>query len=111
MELQDSVRQFESRGASLIAVSADSLEDARAMVERLELTYAVASNTELDVIDAYGVRHEGRDIAVPATFVLSGEGKVIYRRVGETVSDRPESELLLDVLDGGGTPTMDSEEK
>lgn len=48
---------------------------------------------------AYGVAMAGRDIAVPAVFVVLPNGTITWRKVGESVSDRPSSAEILDALD------------
>ena len=81
-------------------MSADELGDSRALVEKLKLTFPLASDPQLAAIRAFGVEMQGRGIAVPATFVLRpGDGRVVYRYIGETMMDRPAVDAILSALD------------
>jgi peroxiredoxin len=51
---------------------------------------------DLKVISAYGVAMEGKDIAVPSTFVIDRTGAIRWRYVGENMRDRPTAQQLID---------------
>ena len=53
------------------------------------------SDPDLKVAMAYGVAMEGRDIAVPATFVVRQDRTIAYTYVGESMNDRPSNTYLL----------------
>jgi len=57
----------------------------------------------LRVALAYGVAMEGRDIAVPAVFVVLPSGLIYWKQVGESVADRPSNAQILDILDEART--------
>ena len=48
---------------------------------------------------AYGVAMRGEEIAVPATFIVSKDKRIVFEKVGESVMDRPGVSDLLDQLD------------
>jgi len=50
----------------------------------------------LAVAIAWGVAMDGRDIAVPATFLVGRDGVIRYRYVGESMTDRPTLEELIE---------------
>jgi peroxiredoxin len=81
---------------SLVAVSADTQEDSRGFIKDLGLRVPLLADPELKVISAYGVAMEGKDIAVPSTFVLDRTGAIRWRYVGENMKDRPAAQILLD---------------
>jgi len=47
------------------------------------------------VIKVYGVAMDGEDIAVPATFVVTREKEIVFKYVGENMTDRPSEEEVL----------------
>ena len=49
----------------------------------------------MKVIRNYGVAMKGRDIAVPAVFVVNRSLRIIYRYVGANVTDRPDTKTVL----------------
>jgi len=81
-------------------VSSDSPETAAAFAEDDEIPFPLVSDPALSAIRAWGVRHRGKDLAVPAVFVVDRSGIVRYRKIGETISDRGASEEILAALDG-----------
>ena len=47
------------------------------------------SDPGMEVISRYGVVHAGKNIALPAVFIITRAGKVAYRHVAKRVWDRP----------------------
>ncbi len=89
---------FEARGAKLAAISVDPIEDSQALAERLKLGFPLLSDEDRTVVRAYGVYHAEKKIALPAIVVIDREGIVRWRRVSESVTDRPEEDVVLDVV-------------
>jgi peroxiredoxin len=81
---------------ALVAISADTQEDSRGFTKDLGLRMPLLADPELKVISAYGVAMEGKDIAVPSTFVLDETGAIRWHYVGENMKDRPAAQILLD---------------
>jgi len=73
----------------------DSAEQSQKLVTRLKLRFPLLSDPKMKVITAYGVAAEGRDIAVPAVFVVDAARRIHYRHVGESITDRPAAEAVL----------------
>jgi hypothetical protein len=40
-----------------------------------------------------------QEIAIPALFVVATDGRIVWRKVGETMVDRPTAEQILSLLD------------
>lgn len=106
-ELQARLEEFKQAGVEVVAVSNESVDENRALAERLGLGFRLLSDPALEVIDRFGVRHqrEGRElpISLPATFLLA-DGRVLWRHVSENYRLRPgPSDLLqqLALLDAG----------
>ena len=83
-----------------MAISNDAPEDRDALVQRLGLTYAVISDTDLAISAAFRVRQEGKDAPLPSTFVLDAARKVLWRAVGDHINDRPTIDESLAPLTG-----------
>lgn len=56
----------------------------------------------MTAIRAYGVEDEGKDISLPATFVIAPDGTVRWIYVGDNPRDRPSVEDLLAAVSGLG---------
>jgi thioredoxin-dependent peroxiredoxin len=74
-------------------------EESREFVRKKSLRLPLLSDPERKVISAYGVADADNGIAVPSVFVVSREGKIVWRHVGETQMDRPAVDVLLEQLD------------
>lgn len=102
-ELRGSALSFTDHGATVIAVSSESVASAAAGVARDQLPFLVLSDESLTAIDQYGVRHEdepeGRAIARPSVFLLDRSSVVRFAFVGETAFQRPNVLLLLLALE------------
>lgn len=94
-ELQDAFQRFEDAGASLVGVSADPQKDLDALSEKMALSFPLVSDADLALAEAWGVRQQGKDAALPATYVLDGEGEVVFAMVGDHLVDRPSVDTLL----------------
>ena len=109
-QLQTTLTEFERRGATLWAVSADPLEEAQRLGKKLALTFPIGADPELTLIRQFGVEMEGREIAIPSMFVLErSTGRIVWRYLGETMFDRPKLQPVLQAIEqAGGTPSTAS---
>jgi len=62
------------------------------------LGFPLLSDADLRVAKAFGVAMAGRDIAVPATFLVAKGGRILKRYIGETMADRPDLDAILAAL-------------
>ena len=105
--LQLRASDFQAAGAKLVAVSVDPVEQNRAVVERLGLSFPVLSDPELRAIDAFGLRHVGGypmaeppatgDIARPAVYVIDG-GAIRWRDLTDSYRIRVDPDDVLEAL-------------
>lgn len=82
-------------GAQLVAISVDPPEESAKMAGELGLRFPLLRDQDLKVASAYGVAMEGRDIAVPSTFVVRKDRTIVWKRVGENMADRPTTADVL----------------
>ena len=88
------------RDASVLAISVDTPEESRGLARQLGgVSFPLLSDPDLQVAMQWGVAMEGRDIAVPATFIVAPGGRIMWREVGENMVDRPTARRLLWQLD------------
>jgi peroxiredoxin len=97
-QLADMQDLLTRKGVGLAAIGVDEREDSVRFARQLGARYPLLLDEGLRVSIAYGVAMQGREIPVPATFVVLPGGRIFWRKVGESVSDRPSSAELLDVL-------------
>ncbi len=96
-ELQNQLDRFNRRNSSIVAISVDSPADSLAMIKRLGLTFALASDPEQKVVKAFGVQNpDTRELALHAVYIVDPAGKIFYRKVARR---RPVSAELIDAID------------
>lgn len=117
-----SLPDFTARGASLVAISPQSLQRSRSTAQDRALAFEVLSDVGSSVAKAYGVsfslneseqdlhRAFGADIAainavatweipVPATFVIDRSGRIAWTHVDPNYTNRAEPADVLRALD------------
>jgi peroxiredoxin len=83
----------------LAAISADETERSVELADQLAIGFPLLSDTDLKVATAWGVAMQGKDIAVPATFVVLPDRRVFWKKVGESVTDRADNDEILEVVE------------
>lgn len=104
--LQSRIEGFRAAGIRVMAISPDSADDNRAVVERFGLEFPILSDPTLAATDAFGIRHaearmDGADIPRPATWVADA-GVVRWRDLTDDYRVRPRPD---DVLAAASTTT------
>lgn len=61
-----------------------------------EFPFPVLLDVELTAVDALGIRD---DLSKPATYIFDSQGQLRFGYVGQSISDRPSVQALLDQLD------------
>lgn len=64
------------------------------LARKLGIEFPLLSDPQAQVAQAYGVAMLGEELAIPATFVVRGDGTIAWRHVGETVPDRPPVDVV-----------------
>ncbi len=83
-------------------MSVDSQQDARAVVEQLNLAFPVLYDTTTEVSKAWGVFNLLNDgVSAPAIYVFNSQGELVAYHIGETIADRPSAAEVLTVLTSG----------
>ena len=92
--------EFLERNVSLAAISTDDMADALRMVELTGAEFAILSDENAEVASAYGVYNLLNDgVATPSAVIVSPEGDIEWKYVGESISDRPTPDAILAQVD------------
>ena len=101
--MRDSVGEFEKRGAQVIAVAPDSLENARAYFERNDIPFPCLPDPDREVYRLYDVKSALVSLGQrPGLFIVDGEGTVRYAYLGWQQWEIPTVEEMLKQLDAPG---------
>jgi peroxiredoxin len=98
-ELAKRQGDFDQRGASLVAISVDTTEDSVKLASKLGIGFPLLADPGLKAALAYGVAMQGDEIAVPSTFVVTQDHKISFKKVGESIADRPSPDDILKAVD------------
>ena len=92
--------EFLKRNVSFAAVSTDDTADALKMMELTDAEFAILSDKDAEVAKDYGVYNLLNDgVATPSAVIVSPEGDIEWKYVGESISDRPTPDAILAQLD------------
>lgn len=99
-DLERNLKDIESTGAQIVAISYDSPATLTAAAAKLGLTFPLLSDTGSRTIDAYGIRnHEakgrGDGIPHPVVFILDQQGIIRVKLMRDGYRDRPESSEII----------------
>lgn len=79
----------------MVAISVDDTQTNAKLADKVGAKFPLLADPDLATIKAYGLEHEGKDIALPATVIVDKDGVVQWIYVGDRPPDRP---LLADVF-------------
>lgn len=80
----------------MIALSADSPADGQKVATEMKLTFPILSDIYKNYIKQYGVLHPQEGIARPSIFLVSKEGKIVWKYIGVDYTDRAPINLVLE---------------
>lgn len=100
--MQSHIGEIRAQGAEVVAISADTVADSAKLAHSKRFDLVLLSDTELKVIDAYGLRHAKGgiygDVARPATFILDRQGRVAWRELTDNWRVRVRPEPVIEQL-------------
>jgi peroxiredoxin len=97
-QVQAEIGRFEEKGASVLAISADTPWSHRAWAEEGGIGFPLFSDLERDAVDSYGVRHEN-GFPERAYFIIDRDGVIRAKKVEASTKDQPELEVVLEDLE------------
>ena len=88
----------------MVAVSTDRWDQIPARIEQLTLGMVYLSDPEQEIIGAYGLTDAtlGKEVARPASFILDGEGRILWRHLPDDWRVRLGPDAYLEALDHVG---------
>lgn len=102
MELQGRLPDYRALGAEVLGILGQSAAAVRKYVQASGLEVPLLIDPDRSVIKAYGVYNflwfDAFNIARPSAFVLDAAGTVRHVFVGESQTDRPTQDSVLDAL-------------
>jgi peroxiredoxin len=100
--IENSLEQFKAVGIRPVAISVDSPEDSRNLVQQAGYSFTFLSDPNAEVIRRYDLVHagagiSGHDIARPAELLVDSTGTVRWLNLTENYWVRARPEQILEV--------------
>ena len=99
-ELEDHRSAFEDREAQILALAVQTQTEAAASVEASHAQYPILADSDHAVAELYGMYDSPAEVAggkaTPAVFIINPEGEILWKYIGNAISDRPSSQLILE---------------
>lgn len=76
----------------------DETEDSNKLAGSLGIRFPLLADPGLKAALSFGVAMDGEDIAVPSVFIVGKDGRIHYRYIGESITDRPSPADLIEAI-------------
>ncbi len=97
--MQADYPSFQELNAEILAISVEDSPVGQHVSDLLDLQYPVLSDADHRVTDQYGVYNLlGDSLAAPSVFIIDLEGIIRWEYVGQSTSDRPSNQTILEQL-------------
>jgi peroxiredoxin len=83
----------------VVAIIVDPAEDSRALADKIGIPFPLLADPGAEVADRYGIAVRGDEMAIPTTLVVLPDRTIFWKKVGETVADRPTVRIVLEQVD------------
>lgn len=98
------MNEFHARHIEIAAISVDSPEASRKLIQSRGFHYPILSDPKADVIRGYGVLHpkageDGQDIARPAEYLVDSKGVIVWANLTDDLRVRARPEAMLEAVD------------
>ncbi len=101
--MRDRYREFQERGAEVLAIAPDSLENARSYFQRSDIPFPCLPDEDRKVFRLYDVKSAMISLGQrPGLFVIDKEGVVRYAHLGRQQWEIPSVDETLAQLDALG---------
>ena len=102
-KLQMNLPKFAARGVSVVAVSPEPPGLAAGLKAELGLRFAVLSDTDGKVIEAYGTKNSFSSAKTllphPAVFLINTAGEIVFRSIDRNYKKRTTMRALLQAIE------------
>ena len=95
--------ELKRHGGKLFAISVDTPDESRRIVEGRKLPFPILSDNQRKVIQSFGLVHpaggpQGEDIAIPAQILIGRDGKIVSRHISARVQDRLDPDTVVEMV-------------
>ncbi|MYF98549.1 peroxiredoxin family protein [Candidatus Poribacteria bacterium] len=96
--MQENYEKIQAAGAELFAISSENVSLTKGTAQKEGLTYPVLADSKKEAINAYNVLDQtNKNIARPASFIISQEGNVAWISLDAPAVRVPTSTILTEL--------------
>ncbi len=103
-ELQEYYLRLNTLGVPLVAISIDEPAETARLAERFDLSFPLLSDVDRAISRAYGVEDDPTDEGIPSIFVVSREGRILWRSTIDDDERADPQEVIDAILDRRAAP-------
>ncbi len=97
--MQQNYGSFQNAGAEVVALAVAPLASVDGARQVVRAVYPMLSDADHKTAEAYGVYNLlGDGLAAPSVFVIDADGRVTWARIGQSATDRPNVQKILEKL-------------
>ncbi len=102
--MEREINQFHERRIEVAAISVDSTEESRKLLQSRGFHYPLLSDPKAEVIRRYGLLHakageDGQDVARPAELLLDSKGTIVWENLTDDLRVRARPDAILGASD------------
>lgn len=90
--LRDNIGSFKSAEVEVVGVSMDSVESHKRFISQHNLNFILLSDVEGKIVEKYGTRMPGKNMARRVSFLINKEGKIVH------ITDNPDAQVHIDEM-------------
>ena len=99
MDLHNHYQDFQGRDTEILALAVHDLAGAQHVAQVTGAPFPILADPDHAVADAYEVYNLlGDGVATPAIFIVDKSGQIVWSYVGQSASDRPSVQTILENL-------------
>ncbi|MGB9601766.1 MAG: peroxiredoxin [Verrucomicrobiia bacterium] len=89
---RDNIGNFKSAEVEVVGVSMDTIESHKRFISQHNLNFTLLSDVEGKVVEKYGTRMPGKNMARRVSFLINKEGKIVH------ITDNPDAQVHIDEI-------------
>lgn len=99
--MQANYESFRNVGAEVVALAVAPLASVDGARQVVKATFPMLADPHHGVAESYGVYNLlGDQLAAPSVFVIDTDGHIVWSRIGQSATDRPNAQKILEKLSG-----------
>jgi len=92
------LKVFARYNTRIYGVSVDQPKELKKLHRKLNLRYPLLSDAKRTLLKKLQLEHEGMGIYLPSVYIVNTHGKIVWKKIGRHLKDRPSAKQVLAIL-------------